>query len=135
MKLISLEITNTLDCEIGYIEIRCVVKGELVGEIISISLKKLDENFVTVFEDYVWEGKELANRSGIGVSSFIRYPGTSYLSIRIRSSVVNAQKDEGPYQCVFNGFDRNNGFYIEKSRVKKLNITGTCNTTIIHFVP
>ena len=64
MKLISLEITNTLDCDIGYIEIRCVVKGELIEEVISISLKRLNENFVTVIEDGVWEGKELANRSG-----------------------------------------------------------------------
>ncbi|XP_078321944.1 uncharacterized protein LOC144621871 [Crassostrea virginica] len=132
MKLISLEITNTLDCDIGYIEIRCVVKGELVEEIIRISLKKLDENFVTVNSDRVWEGKELANRSGIGVSSFIRYAGTSYLSIKIRSSVVKPQKDKGPFQCVLAGVDRTGGIFTERSTLEMLNIIG--NVTLRLYI-
>ena len=133
--LISLDTTNTIkNCENGYIEIRCVVKGDLLTKIIRISLKRLDEDIVIVEDLELLENTELSNRSGVSVKSFIRDVGLSYLSIRIRSSVVNSQKDEGPYQCVFVGFDRNNGFYIESSRVKKVNITGTCNTTIIHFV-
>ena len=138
---ISLEITNTLkDCDNGYIEIRCVVKSDLVheAEMIRISLKRLDEYIVFVGDGMrsVWKNTELSNRSGVDVESFIRDVGLSYLSIRIRSSVVNPQKDEGSYHCVSEGFDRFGGFFIERSTLEMLNITGTCtcNTTIIHFV-
>ena len=131
---ISLEITNTLkDCDNGYIEIRCVVKDDLVAEI-SIFLIRLDEEIVYVGRGGVWENTELSNRSGVAVKSLIRDVGFSYLSIRIISAVVNPQKDEGPYQCVSVGSDRNGGIFIEKSKWEMLNITGTCNTTIIHFV-
>ena len=131
---ISLEITNTLkDCDNGYIEIRCVVKGDLVAEI-SIFLTRLDEEIVYVERGGVWENTELSNRSGVAVKSLIRDVGFSYLSIRIISAVVNPQKDEGPYQCVSEGFDRKGGIFIAKSTWEMLNITGTCNTTIIHFL-
>ena len=134
---ISLEITNTIkDCDNGYIEIRCIVKGDLVAEIISISLKTHDKDFVSVSDHDVWEDTdlELINRSGVSVMSLIRDVGLSYLSIRIISSVVYSQMDKGPYQCVLVGFDRNGGLFIERSTLEKLNITGTCNFTIIHFV-
>ena len=97
---ILLEITNTLqDCDNGYIDIRCVFKGNLEAEIIRITLTRHDEEFVFVGRDGVWENTELSNRSGVTVYSLIRDVGLSYLSIRIRSSMVNPQKDKGPYQC------------------------------------
>ena len=132
---ISLEITNTLnDCDNGYIEIRCVIKSDLVAEIYRLFLQRLDENVVIVRDGGVLEKTELSNRSGVSVKSLIRDVGLSYLSIRIRSSMVNPQKDEGPYQCVSVGFDINGGIFNERSTLEMLNITGTCNTTIIHFV-
>ena len=97
-------------------------------------MKRHDEDIVSVSDHGVWEDTELINRSGISVRSLIRDVGLSYLSIRIRSSVVNSQKDEGPYHCVLFGLDRNGGIYIEESTLEMLNITGTCKTTIIHFV-
>lgn len=132
---ISLEITNTLqDCDNGYIEIRCVVKTDLVAEIVRLFLQRLDENVVIVKNGGVLKKTELFNRSGVSVKSLIRDVGLSYLSIRIRSSVVNPKKDKGPYQCVSAGIDRFGGYIMERSTLEMLNITGTCNTTIIHFV-
>ena len=44
---ISLEITITLkNSDNGYVEIRWVVKGELVGNVFSLSLKKLHKNTI-----------------------------------------------------------------------------------------
>ena len=123
--LISLEITNSLkNCDNGYIDIRCVVKSELVAEIISISLKRQDKDFVSVSDHGVWEDTELINRSGVAVSSFIRDLSLSYLSIRIMSSVVKPLKDKGPYQCVLFRIDTNGGLIKEHSTLENLNISG-----------
>ena len=103
MKSISLEISNTIeDCDKGYIEIRCVVNGQSITEVF-ILLTRLDERVAYVSEDVVLVDTELANRSGVVVSSLIRDVGTSYLSIRIMGSVVKPQKDKGPYQCLLYG--------------------------------
>ena len=132
--LISLDTTNTIkDCDNGYIEIRCVVKGDLVAEISRISLKRLDED-ILIFEDgELLENTELSNRSGVSVKSLNRDVGLSYLSIRIRSSEVNPKKDKGPYRCVSEGIDGNGGFFMERSTLEMLNITGTCNTAILNM--
>ena len=46
---ISLEITIALkNSDNGYIEIRCVVKGEVVGNLFSLSLKRLHKNTISV---------------------------------------------------------------------------------------
>ena len=129
---ISLEITNTLkDCDNGYMVIRCVFKGDLVAEIIRFSLTKHDEEFVFVGRGGVWENTELSNRSGVAVKSLIRDVGFSYLSIRIRSSVVNPKKDKGPYQCVSEGLDRFGGYFKKGTTLEMLNIAGTLNFTIL----
>ena len=97
---VSFEITNTLkDCDKGFIEIRCVVNGELVAKIIRISLLTLHENVAYVSNDIALVDTELATRSGVLVSSLIRDVGLSYLSIRIMGSVVKALKGEGAYEC------------------------------------
>ena len=105
---ISLEITNTLDdCDNGYIEIRCVANGGLlhVAELRVISLRTLERDVAYFRSDGVSGRKELAKRSGVLVSSLIRDAGLSFLSIRVKGSMVIPQKDKGPYQCVFNSFD------------------------------
>ena len=145
---ISLETTNVItctNCANGYIEIHCVVNGEQVAEIIEIELIRLDVSILSVSKtlalernDYVsnFEDTELANRSGVVVSSLIRYGDVSYLSIRIMGSVVKPQKDKGPYQCVLRGFDTNYGFIREDPRREMLNITGnTNNVLLIHVRP
>lgn len=130
---ISLEITNKFkDCDEGYIEIRCVVKGELVADIFSISLKRLDKEVAYVSYDIALEDTELANRSGVLVSSLIRDDGLSYLSIRIMGSVVKPLKDKGPYQCLLIGIDKKFGSLIERSTLEMLNITG--NTKILCYM-
>ena len=101
MKSISLEISNTIkDCDKGYTEIRCVVDGQSIREVFRIVLTRLDERVAYVSEDVVLVDTELANRSGVAVSSLIRDVGTSYLSIRIMGSVVKPLKDKGAYQCL-----------------------------------
>ena len=125
MKSISLEISNNIkDCDKGYIEIRCVVDGQSITEVIRILLARLDERVAYVLEDVVLVDAELANRSGVVVSSFIRDVGLSYLSIRIMGSVVQLLKDKGPYYCLSDGLDSNNGFITEISTLEMLNITG-----------
>ena len=129
---ISLEITNTIkDCDNGSIEIRCVFKGELNSDFAIISLRRLEADVVSVSEDVVFEDSELANRSGVAVNSFIRDVGTSYLSIRIMSSVVKPLKDKGPYQCVLHDIDTSDQLIVKRSTLEMLNITGN-TTTIFH---
>ena len=129
---ISLEITNTIkDCDNGYIEIRCVFKGELKSDFAIISLRRLEADIESVSEDVVFEDSELANRSGVAVNSFIRDVGTSYLSIRIMSSVVKPLKDKGPYQCVLHDIDTSDQLIVKRSTLEMLNITGN-TTTIFH---
>ena len=125
MKPISLEISNTIkDCDKGYMEIRCVVDGQSIREVISIRLTRLDERVAYVSRDVVLEDAELANRSGVLVSALIRDVGISYLNIRIMGSMVNPLKDKGPYQCRLYGFNLNNGLIEEISTLGMLNITG-----------
>ena len=140
---ISLETTNPItNCDNGYIEIRCVINGELVAEIIEIELKRRDVYIVSVSRDVAFEGNvldyvstledtEIANRSGVVVSSLIRDVGVSYLSIRIMGSMLKPQKDKGPYQCELLGFDSNYGFIREDSRMEMLNITGNTKQFIL----
>ena len=140
---ISLETTNAIaNCDNGYIEIRCVVNSELVAEIIEIWLKRRDVNILSVSKDVAFEGNvldyvstledtEIANRSGVVVSSLIRDVGVSYLSIRIMGSMLKPQKDKGPYQCELLGFDTNYGFIREDSRMDMLNITGNTKQFIL----
>ena len=133
---ISLEITNTLnDCDNGYIEIRCVVKGGLLAEIRAISLTALQRDVAYVRSDGVLWCKDLANRSGVLVSSLIRDVGLSFLSIRIMGSMVKPKKDKGPYQCVLNILDANYGFITEKSRLEMLNITGNTQVALYLDTP
>ena len=129
--LISLEFTNTLkNCDDGYIEIRFVVKSDLVAEIISISLKRHDKDFVFVLNHGVWEDTELINRSGVAVSSFIRDLSFSYLNIRIMSSVVKPLKDKEPYQCVLFRIDTNGELIKEHSTLENLNISGNLDNML-----
>ena len=124
MKSISLEISNTIrDCDKGYMEISCIVDGQSIKEVF-ILLKRLDERVAYVSEDVVLVDTELANRSGVVVSSLIRDVGTSYLSIRIMGSVVKPLKYKGPYQCLLEGIDRKFGLIVERSTLELLNITG-----------
>ena len=52
---ISLEIINTIkDYDNGYIEIRCVFKGELKSDFAIISLRRLEADVVSVSEDVVF---------------------------------------------------------------------------------
>ena len=130
---VSFEITNTLkDCDKGFIEIRCVVNGELVAKIIRISLLTLHENVAYVSNDIALVDTELATRSEVLVSSLIRDVGLSYLSIRIMGSVVKPLKDKGPYECILSGIHRQVGLFIERVTLEMLNITG--NTKILCFV-
>ena len=134
MKSISLEISNTIkDCDKGYTRIRCVVDGQFIRKVISIWLTRPDERVAYVSRDVVLEDTELANRSGVVVSSLIRDVGTSYLSIRIMGSVVKPLKDKGPYQCRLLGLDLNNGIIEEISTLGMLNITGKFWFTLCVF--
>ena len=133
MKSISLEISNTIkDCDKGYIEIRCVVNGQSITDVM-ILLARLNESVAYVSEDVVLVDTDLADRSGVVVSSLIRYVGSSYLSIRINGSVVKQLKDKGPYRCYFNGFDSDGGLISEFSTFEMLNRTGNLKFTFSVF--
>lgn len=135
---ISLEINNTVaDCDKGYIELCCAVNGELLSKIYTIQLKRFDgdDAFVVIEYDGLVENPknvalvdtELANRSGVAVNSLINDTGLSYISIRIKSSVVNDQKDNGPYQCFLLGVDKENAATRNNSTLEMLNITEHSN--------
>ena len=127
---ISLEITNAIkDCDNGYIEIRCVFNVELKSDFAIISLRRLEADVVSVSEGVVFG--ELANRSGVAVNSFLRDVSTSYLSIRIMSSVVKPLKDKGPYQCFLHDIDTSDQLIVKRFTLEMLNITGN-TTTIFH---
>ena len=132
MTSISIEMNNThTDCDKGFIEIRCVVNGEFVTEISSISLNRIDANgskkgksLAEVSGNSLIRNLELSNRPGVIDTSFIKNVSFSYLSIKIMGSVVNSLKDKGPYQCILKRYDKTSGLIIEKSMPRMLNITG-----------
>ena len=130
MALISLEFNNTLtSCDTGYIEIRCAVNDNLMAEIFSISLIRYEEIVALVSGDGELKVKELTNRSGVSVQSLISNNSLSYLSIKIKGSVVEPTKDKGPYKCIVNGLDANGGLISANTSPKMLNITGNLKIT------
>lgn len=132
MESISLEINNTLtDCNYGDIDISCAVNIELMSTILSISLKRNDEEVAFVSDSGVWKSKELANRSGVAVKGMVSKVGLPYLRIRIMGSVGNSLMDTGKYQCFSIGFDRNNGIIDIDSTLEMLNITGNTEITFV----
>ena len=130
MALISLEINNILtSCDTGYIEIRCAVNDNLMAEIFSISLIRYEEIVALVSSDGELKVTELTNRSGVSVQSLISNNSLSYLNIKIKGSVVEPTKDEGPYKCIVNGLDAKVGYISKNSSLKMLNITGISKIT------
>ena len=142
MTAISLKMNNTLtDCDKGYIELRCVVNGEFVTDISSISLNRKDANdskedklLAQVSKDSLFLDSEFFKRPGVNLTP-IKNVNLSYLSVKIMGSVVNSLKDKWPYQCNVRGFDTNGGFFTKKSMPRMLNITGNSNIVICLNVP
>ena len=126
MALISLEINNTLtSCDTGYVEIRCAVNDNLMAEIFSILLIRYEEIVAIVSVDGQLKVTELTKRSGVSVQSLISNNSLSYLIIKIKGSVVEPTKDEGPYKCIVNGLDAKGGFISKSTSLEMLeNITG-----------
>ena len=127
MTPISLEMYNTLtNCNTGYVEIRCVVDGNLIANLFSIMLKRQEETVVS-YDDVLKEDTKVTgftNRSGVSVHLLISNFSLSYLSIKIKGSVVEPTKDEGPYKCLVEGLDANGGLITKYTSLKMLNITG-----------
>ena len=125
MALISLEMNkSSTDCDEGYSEIRCAVDGNLEVNISSILLIRSEEVVAAVSGDNVLKDTYFTNRHEVTVKSLINNASVSYLSIRLMSSVVKHKKDEGPYHCLLNGRNANNGLVYERTSPKMLNITG-----------
>lgn len=130
MALISLEINNRLtSCDTGYIEIRCDVDDNLMAEIFSISLIRYEKSVALVSSNGELKVTELTNRPGVSIQSLISNNSLSYLRIKIKGSVVEPTKDEGPYKCIVNGLDANWGLISENTSPKMLNITGNLKIT------
>ena len=92
MTPISLEMNNTLtNCDTGYVEIRCAVDDNLKAEIFSISLIRHGEIAALVSSGGKLKVSELTNRSGVSVQSLISNISLSYLSIKIKGSVVDPE--------------------------------------------
>ena len=131
MTPISVEMNNTLtNCDTGYVEIRCAVDDKLIAEIFSISLIRHEEIVALVSSDGELKVTELTNRSGVSVQSLISNNSLSYLSIKIKGSVVEPTKDEGPYKCIVNGLDASQGFISKSTSLEMLNITGISKITL-----
>ena len=125
MTPISLEMYSKLtNCGTGYVEIRCVVDGNLIANLFSIALMRQEKSVVS-YDDESKETKvtELTNRSGVSVQS-ISNISISYLSMKINGSVVEPTKDEGPYKCIVDGLDANGRLIAKNTSLKMMNSTG-----------
>ena len=131
MTPISLEMNNTLtNCDTGCVEIRCAVDDKLVAEIFSISLIRHEEIAAIVSGGGELKFTELTNRSGVSVQSLFSNNSLSYLNIKMKGSVVDPTKDEGPYKCIVNGLDANGGYFSKSTSLETLNITGISKITL-----
>ena len=110
-------------------EIRCAVNDYLMAKIFSILLIRYEEIVALVSSDGELKVTELTNRSGVSVQSLISNNSLSYLSIKIKGSVVEPTKDKGPYKCIVYGLDANGGLISENTSPKMLNITGNLKIT------
>ena len=95
--------------------------SELVGEIVSISLRRR-RNCCSCL---VWRRYNVIESSAVSVNSLISDVDLSYLHLHIRiiSSVVMSLKNKGSNQCCFEHLVVHKGLIIERSTLEMLNIT------------